>query len=80
VTGRVVPDAGFAAAVAGILADPAKLAEMGIAARAYALTASWDAVFEGVYQAYEGILPAAQGEMATQSALASPGGAVAQAG
>jgi glycosyltransferase involved in cell wall biosynthesis len=60
-TGRIVPDAEFAAAVAGILADPAKLSEMGRAARAHALTASWDSVFEGVYGAYEGILPGAKG-------------------
>jgi glycosyltransferase involved in cell wall biosynthesis len=62
ITGRVVPDAEFSQAVAAILTDPAKLAEMGRAARAHALTASWDAVFEGVYQAYEGILPAMEGE------------------
>ena len=47
------------AAVAGILADPAKHAEMRIAARAHALTMSWDSVFEGVYAAYEAILPQA---------------------
>jgi len=57
-TGRIVPDAEFAAAVAGVLADPAKHAEMRQAARAYALTMSWDSVFEGVYKAYETILPA----------------------
>ena len=57
-TGRIVPDEEFAAAVAGVLADPVKHAEMRQAARAYALTASWDAVFEGVYAEYEGILPA----------------------
>jgi hypothetical protein len=27
------------------------------AAREYALTASWDAVFEGVYAGYETVLP-----------------------
>ncbi len=59
ITGRIVPDAEFAAAVAGILADPAKHAEMRIAARAHALTMSWDSVFEGVYAAYEAILPQA---------------------
>jgi glycosyltransferase involved in cell wall biosynthesis len=53
VTGRIVPDAGFAAAVAAVLADPAKHAAMRQAARAYALTMSWDSVFEGVYAAYE---------------------------
>ena len=52
-TGSIVPDAQFATAVAGILGDPAKHAAMRAAARAYALTASWDSVFEGVYTAYE---------------------------
>ena len=58
VTGRIVPDQGFAPAVAAILADPAKHAAMREAARAYALTMSWDSVFEGVYAGYETILPA----------------------
>lgn len=57
VTGRIVPDAEFAAAVAGILDDAEKHAAMREAARAYALTASWDSVFEGVYAAYDEILP-----------------------
>lgn len=57
VTGRIVPDAEFAAAVAGALANPARHAEMRLAARAYALTMSWDSVFEGVYAAYETMLP-----------------------
>jgi glycosyltransferase involved in cell wall biosynthesis len=57
VTGRIVSDEGFAAAVAAVLADPAKHAAMRQAARAYALTMSWDSVFEGVYAAYETILP-----------------------
>ena len=52
-TGRIVPDEQFAAAVAEVLADPAKHAQMREAARAYALTATWDSVFEGVYKAYE---------------------------
>jgi phosphatidylinositol alpha 1,6-mannosyltransferase len=54
-TGRIVPDAEFAAAVAGVLADAERHAEMRLAARAYALTMSWDSVFEGVYAAYETI-------------------------
>ncbi len=54
--GRIVPDEEFAAAVAGVLADPVKHAKMREAARAHALTASWDSVFEGVYGAYEAIL------------------------
>jgi glycosyltransferase involved in cell wall biosynthesis len=56
VTGRIVDDEDFADAVAGILADPVKHAEMRLAAREYALTMSWDSVFEGVYSAYETIL------------------------
>ncbi len=52
-TGRIVADEDFAAAVAGILGDPVKHAEMRLAAREYALTASWDSVFEGVYAGYE---------------------------
>jgi glycosyltransferase involved in cell wall biosynthesis len=56
-TGRTVPDAEFASAVAGLLADPARHERMRQAARAYALTASWDSVFEGVYAAYESLLP-----------------------
>jgi glycosyltransferase involved in cell wall biosynthesis len=56
-TGRIVPDAEFAAAVAGALANPARHAEMRLAARAYALAMSWDSVFEGVYAAYETMLP-----------------------
>ncbi len=59
-TGRIVPDDQFAAAIAGLLADPARLAEMRRAARAYALTASWDSVFEGVYAAYDEVLAGAR--------------------
>jgi glycosyltransferase involved in cell wall biosynthesis len=56
-TGRIVPDAEFAAAVAEVLANPAKHTAMRLAARAFALTMSWDSVFEGVYAAYETMLP-----------------------
>jgi glycosyltransferase involved in cell wall biosynthesis len=56
VTGRVVQDEDFAAAVAGILNDPEKHAAMREAARAHALTMSWDSVFEGVYSVYEGLM------------------------
>ena len=56
-TGRIVLDAEFAAAVAEVLANPAKHAAMRLAARDYALTMSWDSVFEGVYAAYETMLP-----------------------
>jgi glycosyltransferase involved in cell wall biosynthesis len=57
-TGRIVPDEDFTQAVVDILADPAAHAQMRRAARAYALTASWDAVFEGVYEGYRSIRPA----------------------
>jgi len=60
-TGRIVPDEGFAAAIAGVLADPAQHALMRLAARAYAEHASWEAVFEGVYAAYKNLLPAGRG-------------------
>jgi phosphatidylinositol alpha 1,6-mannosyltransferase len=56
ITGRIVPDEEFAAAVAGILGDHARHKAMRHAARDYALTASWDSVFEGVYAGYEGML------------------------
>jgi phosphatidylinositol alpha 1,6-mannosyltransferase len=55
-TGRIVPDEDFAAAVSSVLHDPARHAAMREAARTYALTTSWDSVFEGVYGAYETIL------------------------
>jgi glycosyltransferase involved in cell wall biosynthesis len=56
-TGRIVRDEGFTAAVLDILANPAQHDQMRQSARAYALTASWDSVFEGVYAGYESILP-----------------------
>ncbi len=59
VTGRIVPDGQFAEAIAGLLADPARLAQMRQAARAYSLTASWDSVFEGIYAAYGELVPRA---------------------
>jgi glycosyltransferase involved in cell wall biosynthesis len=55
-TGRVVCDEEFASAAAGVLADAEKHTRMRTAARKYALTASWDSVFEGVYAAYETML------------------------
>jgi glycosyltransferase involved in cell wall biosynthesis len=59
-TGRIVPDDQFTPAIREILTDPARHAAMRQAARAYALTASWDSVFEGVYAAYQRLFPAAQ--------------------
>jgi glycosyltransferase involved in cell wall biosynthesis len=51
-TGVIAEDSGFAAAIAAILCDPKRLAAMRTNARAYALTCSWDAVFDGVYDGY----------------------------
>jgi phosphatidylinositol alpha 1,6-mannosyltransferase len=58
-TGRIVPDEEFASAISGILSDPEKHRQMRLAARAHALKASWDSVFEGVYEAYKDLEPAA---------------------
>jgi phosphatidylinositol alpha 1,6-mannosyltransferase len=42
--------------VAKLILDPALHARMRLAARSYALSASWDSVFEGVYSTYEEVL------------------------
>jgi len=55
-TGRIVSDDQFAAAVSALLRDRLAHNAMREAARAYALTASWDSVFESVYAAYETLL------------------------
>ncbi|HET7103274.1 MAG TPA: glycosyltransferase [Terracidiphilus sp.] len=57
ISGRIVPDGEFAAAISSILNDPARHAAMRGAARAFAVTAGWDSVFEGVYRDYAAILP-----------------------
>ena len=51
-TGFVVPDEGFAGAIATMAADCVRLKRMRAAARAYALGCSWDAVFDQVVAAY----------------------------
>lgn len=55
-TGRLADDADFAASVAELLGAPEAHAEMRLAARSHALTMSWDAVFEGVYEGYAGVI------------------------
>ncbi|HEY6445651.1 MAG TPA: glycosyltransferase [Acidobacteriaceae bacterium] len=50
--GFVAADDDFAAAIARILSDRALLERMSREARTYAMSASWDAVFEKVYSAY----------------------------
>ncbi len=51
-TGLVAPDSGFASAVSLLSHDRDCLARMSRAAREYALTCSWDAVFDRVLAAY----------------------------
>ncbi|MBS1822582.1 MAG: glycosyltransferase [Acidobacteria bacterium] len=56
-TGFVATDADFAAAIATLANDRARLTQMRAAAREYALTCSWDAVFTRVYEGYIESLP-----------------------
>jgi phosphatidylinositol alpha 1,6-mannosyltransferase len=55
-TGIIATDDGFSDAIAKIMVDPAMHARMRTAARIHALSASWDAVFEGVYRTYDEVL------------------------
>ncbi|RSL17328.1 glycosyltransferase involved in cell wall biosynthesis [Edaphobacter aggregans] len=57
-TGFVVPDDGFSRAVAILVQDRARLEQMRVNARAYAMECSWDTVFERVYAGYETALQA----------------------
>ncbi|WP_433967455.1 glycosyltransferase [Tunturiibacter gelidiferens] len=52
-TGFVTEDDDFAAAVAELVRDRARLDGMRLKARKYALGCSWDAVFDRVYAGYE---------------------------
>jgi phosphatidylinositol alpha 1,6-mannosyltransferase len=56
VTGCIATDADFSAAVAKLISDPELYARMSREARLYAQSASWDAVFEGVYSVYDEVL------------------------
>jgi phosphatidylinositol alpha 1,6-mannosyltransferase len=60
-TGFVVPDDGFAAAVATLVHDRSRLQQFREAARSHALTCSWDTVFDQVYSAYQTALPSYAG-------------------
>jgi len=55
-TGFVTEDDRFAEAIAGLARDRARLGEMRLRAREYALGCSWDAVFDRVYAGYETML------------------------
>jgi glycosyltransferase involved in cell wall biosynthesis len=58
-TGLIAQDAEFSSAISRVLSDPVLHADMRANARQFASSASWDAVFEGVYAAYQPILQAA---------------------
>jgi glycosyltransferase involved in cell wall biosynthesis len=55
-TGFIRADQDFAAAIAGLADDAPKHAAMRERSRQYALSASWDAVFDGVYAQYAALL------------------------
>jgi glycosyltransferase involved in cell wall biosynthesis len=57
-TGFIRADEEFAAAIANLAADAAAHAAMRERARQYALSASWDAVFESIYARYAAVLGA----------------------
>jgi len=57
VTGFVRPDEGFSAAIAELVRDRARLAQMRVSAREYAVGCSWDAVFGRVYEGYRTAVP-----------------------
>lgn len=56
--GFVVPDEGFAGAIASLVTDRERLERFRTAARGYALRCSWDAVFDSVYAAYGDVVDA----------------------
>ena len=71
-TGFIAEDNAFSQAVATLAAYPARLAEMRLAARTYALGCSWDAVFDRVYAAYGEVLDLYR-ERSGEGAASNPG-------
>jgi phosphatidylinositol alpha 1,6-mannosyltransferase len=69
-TGFVVPDEGFAGAIALLARDRERLRRMRVAAREHALGCSWDAVFADVYAGYEPLLDESS---AASASAAAPG-------
>lgn len=55
-TGFITSEEGFTSSVAALAQDRERLAQMRLAAREYALSCSWDAVFARVYEGYRGVL------------------------
>ena len=51
-----MPDKDFASAIAAFASDRTRLTQMRSAAREYALSCSWDAVFDRVYAGYQDAL------------------------
>lgn len=70
-TGFIAADQDFSGAILRIVQNPVLHGEMRRCARAHALSASWDAVFEGVYAAYGPILRA--GSTVQQTSLYAGG-------
>jgi glycosyltransferase involved in cell wall biosynthesis len=68
-TGLIAEDGDFAAAVSSILRQPERHSRMRVAARKYALGASWDSVFEGVYEAYGTVAAPAPRSLGVRAAL-----------
>jgi glycosyltransferase involved in cell wall biosynthesis len=68
-TGVIAEDGNFAAAVGSILLNPERHKRMRTAARQYALGASWDSVFEGVYEAYESVALTVPRRLGVRAAL-----------
>ena len=61
-TGFIAAEDEFAPAIVALASNRERLRQMRTAAREYALTCSWDAVFSRVYDRYCDILPAAQSD------------------
>jgi phosphatidylinositol alpha 1,6-mannosyltransferase len=63
-TGFIAADDEFSGAIAKVMGDPELYARMCREARVYAQSASWDAVFEGVYAVYDEVLARRAGKVA----------------
>ena len=72
--GLVVPDEEFSRTIARVIADPQRLATMRESARSYALTCSWDAVFDRIYSAYLPLLRDRERDLTAGAAAASSPG------
>jgi glycosyltransferase involved in cell wall biosynthesis len=64
----------FAAYTTAVMTQPALLTAMRVAARDHALTTSWDRIFEGMYEAYQGCLSSTAIASTAFSTLSPPDG------